>query len=703
MLSDENVVAIIDAHRRQSLGDETSTVSTERADALDHYHGRPYGDEQDGRSQVVSKDLSETIDWIMPAIMKTFFQSGSIVEFSPRGEDDEEKAQQETDYVNHIILNDNDGFLTIHDWVKDALILKNGYIKHWYDESTKTTEEEYEGLSILELAQLQSEYEQEQAEIEILEQDSDIQLVDGQEVELFAIKVRVTRDTSKVCVEAIPTEEIRISKRARKGTQETPFIEHFTVKTRSELIEMGMDEDFVNNLPSRNSDDENDNQKDSRDSIPEESDQLGTSFDRSMDDIDYGEAYIRIDYDQDGVAELRKIITVANRIPPGNEWNEIVDTVAITSVCTKRIPHRHIGESIDDDLEDLQRIKTVLTRQMLDNVFATNNQEWLVNERVHLPDFLESLPGGVKRVMDDLPVTGSAEPVQVRPILDQILPTIDYIDGVKNNRTGINELSTNVDPDVLRDTTKGAYMEGVQRAGQKVEMIIRMIAETGVKELIKRVHELLIKHQDKDRIIKLRGKYVSVNPKEWRDRNDLRVKVGLGTGTEEERRQKLGIMLELQTGIRELGLVGPQQAYNLFDDMADTLGYPTATKYVMDPQGEEYQQLQQAMAQQEPPPNPLAEVEAVRGQFNLQQTELESQVKMLMDQQSADQKAALEELKLQVESANKEADRVSRETIETAKLEIQTLLAGLKEDLGKPGIGAGLQEKTFDPTTGAFV
>jgi hypothetical protein len=704
-LSDSEVLSILDSHRRQSLGDESSELATDRASAMDHYHGRPYGNEQDGRSQVVSKDLADTVGWIMPTIMKAFTQTGNLVDFVPTGEEDEEQAELEADYTNHVIMKDNDGWLMLHDWVKDSILLKNGYVKHWWDESETIREAEYSGLTEIGLAQLFQELEQEGAKVEVLEQESEIVQTDQGPMEVFEVCLKITSKKGRVRIEALPAEEVRISKRARKGTQTSPFTEHFTTKPRTELIEMGMDADWVNELPAKNSDDRNDVQKSARDSIIDESNQTDQTSDRSMDEIEYCEAYVKMDYDKDGKAELRKIITAGGKIPPGKEWNEAIDCVAITSMVTKRVPHRHVGESLDDDLADLQKIKTFLTRQFIDNIASTNNQEYVINELANIPDFLQSLPGGLKRIKTDQPVMGMVMPLPTTPIINQILPAIDYIDTMKDDRTGVNKLSTNVDPDVLKNTTKGAFMEGVSRASQKVEMILRMCAETGVKELALRVHELLIKHQDIPRKLKLSGKYAEVNPTEWRERTDMTVKVGLGTGTEEEKREKLSLVANLQLQLKEMGLIGPKQGYKLFDDMLSTMNIENAEKYAMNPEGDEYKQLQKQLANQPPPINPLAEVEQIKGQFNLQQEQLRAHVKVALDESMAAQKMQIEELRIRMDAANSEADRISRETIESAKLEIQAMLAGLKEDLGKPGIGAGLQEpaKVFDPVTGTFI
>lgn len=701
-LTKTDLVAIIRSHRRDALGVEDGDLSNDRATALDHYHGRPYGDEQDGRSQVVSRDLSETVDWIMPALMKIFLQSGNIAEFTPEGQEDEEVALQESDYTNQVIMKDNPGFLVIHDFCKDALLLKNGYVKHWWDESEKISESEYEGLSEDELVGLMMQLEADGAEVEVKAQDERQELIPGpdgntQAVPVFDVRLRINRKTGRVRIEAAPPEEIRVSKRCRGSLQESDFVEHVTRKTRSDLIEMGMGKNFVYSLPAYN-EGNTDEIEVSRDSVTDESDDfVGTALDRSMDEIAYCEAYLRVDWDDDGIAELRRVVTVADQIPPGAQWNEQVDCVAITGGVPKRVPHRHVGESLDDELNDLQRIKTVLTRQMLDNVYLTNNQQWLVNERVNLPDFMRSLPGGVKRVSGEADVGGAAVAIQTTPILNQILPAIDYIDGVKESRTGINKTTTGLDPDVLKQSTKGAFLENMNRASQKVEMIARMLAETGIKDLVLRVHELLLKHQDKPRTVQLRGKFVSVNPQEWKERTDLTVKVGLGAGNEEEKREKLMLLSGLQDKMDQRGMVGPSQAFNLFGDLSRAMGFDHPEKYIMSPESPEFQQAMQQRSQ--PPPNPLAEVEQIKGQFKMQADRMSLQHKAQMEQMEQmkmQMKMQMEHQhqmhKLRAEMLNGAAERASKEAIEAAKMEIQALIEGIKIDIGKPGVGAGLQE-----------
>lgn len=672
-MTKEDLVAIIRAHRRDSLGVEDGDLSNERATALDHYHGRPYGNEQEGRSQVVSRDLAEAVDWVMPAIMRVFTQSGALGEFDPVGPEDEAMAQQESEYTNQVIMKDNPGFLILHDAIKDTLLLKNGYVKHMWEKSTKISEEELSGLTMDEITMMIDRLEADGAEVEIKGWESREVMIPtprgAQPLEVFDIKLQIKRKKGKVYIEAVPAEEVRVSKRCRGSLQDSPFTEHVTRKTRSDLIEMGMSKDFVYSLPAY---DERDNsqQATSRDSVSDESEWVGsTIIDRSMDEIEYCEAYLKVDWDGDGIAELRKVVTVANRVPPGDEWNEAIDAVPMTGFIAKRMPHRHVGESLDDELADLQEIKTTLMRQLLDNIYLTNNNQWVVNERVNLRDFMESLPGGVKRVSGREPVTGCVEPVIATPIVQQILPVVDYFDGVKEARTGISRASTGLDPDILKQTTKGAFMENLNRASQKVEMITRMLAETGVKELFMQTHALLLKHQDKPRVVQMRGKWVGVNPQEWQERTDLTPNVGLGTGNEEDKRQKLLLLSGLQDKMASMGLVGPAQGYALFEDVAKTMGFDIPEKYAMSPDSPEFQQM---MQNRQPPPNPLVEVELVKGQNSKQAAEIEARYKQQCDQLKAEYDANIKALEIQ--SDERKAELEAQTKIAVANIGAKTSL-----------------------------
>lgn len=711
-LTNEELIKIIQAHRAESLGVEDGELSNDRAIALDRYHGRPYGNEMEGRSAIVSKDLSEAVDWAMPAIMRIFTQSGKVAEFDPVGPEDEQQAEIETAYVNQVIMKDNNGWIVLHDAIKDTLLLKNGYVKHWWEETEKIDEPEYKGLFIQQVQQLLGDLKKGGSEVEITGQEEhQIDTPQGPQL-VYDLELKIKRKQGKVRIEAVPSEEIRISRRCRGSTQDTPFIEHVTRKTRSDLIEMGMKRDFVDGLPAYTLTN-NSTQSYSRDSVSDETQMqgYGHSFnDKSMDEIEYCEAYIKVDWDDDGVAELRKVVTVGNEIPDGEEWNEPIPEVAITGFVAKRVPHRHIGESLYDDMGDLMEIKTTLLRQLFDNIYRTNDNQWAVNERVNLKDFMTSLPGGIKRVEGIEPVNGAFEALNAPSIVGDILPVIDYVDGIKEGRTGITKASSGLDPDLLQNVTKGAYLENQNRSSQKAEMIVRLIAETGVKELVLRVHNLLCRYQDQPRVMRMMGKYQTCNPSEWRERTDLTVKVGLGTGNEEDKQNKLMMISQMQRDmLGPLGLIDAKQGFALFSDIAKTMGFDTPDKYALSPDSPEYQQKKA-----QPQPDPAIQLEQAKQQGAAQLTQMklqaegqhkqaDAQVNMQIEQvkQQATMQVEIEKLKMQAQIEQQkmqmqlEVDR-NRQQVEAEQKQAEMVnmaqLAQLKDQMDRDHKNAELNQ-----------
>lgn len=675
-LTKDELLAIVKGHETQSLGTEEGDLSTQRADSLDRYLGEPYGDEVDGRSTVVSKDLKEAVDWIMPSLIRVYLSTNDFLRFDPVGPEDEQLAEQESDYTNHVIMKENNGFILLHDWFKDALLLKNGYVKYWWDTEEKHSHETYGNLTEEEIVQTYLQLVASGDDIEIVGHSTTTHKDDlGNDIDVYEIKIRRTKKYGCVKVEPVPPEELRISRSTRGNLQKSPFVQHVTKKRRSELIEMGLDKDFVDALPKYGDDDKAAPETRAREQTTDEVGSDESVVDKSMDEIEYKESYLRVDWDADDIAELRKVVVVGNKIPDGDDWNEEVDDIPFAYLTPNRMPHRHVGLSLNDDLEDIARIKTTLWRQLLDNTYLLNNLEWLVNERVNLPDFMTSRPGGIKRVTGKDPVEGAAAAVTKTPILQHVLPVLDYMDGVKENRTGVGRNVMGLDPDTLQKTTEGAARMALQQANAKIEMIARLFGETGIKDLALSVHALLVKHMDKQKIVKLRNKWVPVNPQEWRERTDLTVNVGLGTGSQEEIRSNLMLMSQLQEQAAAGGIVSPRNRYNLSEKISDLLGFKQQGMFFTDPDSPEGKQLADSMKQG----NPLAEVEQVKGQFKLHS-----------EQMAQNFKQAIEQYKLQFEQYKFHLEHA----LEMAKAEIDAAAKGVNADLGQPGIGA--ETKTGD-------
>lgn len=694
--------ALVNRLKHTAIGVADSTLEEERQDAADFYYGRNWRPAPEGRSQFVDRTLMDTVEWAMPQIMGVFASTDEIVRFEPQGAEDEDLAEQETAYVNHTLMRKENGFLTLHDAVKDALIFRNGYIKCSWDTKTRTSIETYANLTEDGLAKLLADYEEEGATVEVIEQEESSVLTEQGEIPAVNVKLRVTTDEGYLCSEAVPPEEILVSEDAKGSISELPFVGHLTTKRRTDLIEMGLPRDFVDNLPTYYIDDE-DSTGGRRDPIIE--DDPEEALDRSMEPVEYLEAYVRVDYNDDGKAELRKVVSVGGKIPPGEEWLEEIDCIPIVYGVPLRMPHRHIGVSMYDLLRDLQEIRSTLYRQLLDNVYLTNNQRPVISDKVKLTDLAVYKPGSPIRVDTDMAdVQGHIQWAAPTPIVQQLIPVLDLMDNVKEQRTGIGRNNTNIDPDVLTNAPDALVARAQSAANAKVEMIVRLLAETLVKDWVRLAHKMLIKYSDRASVFKLRGEYVPIDPREWKERDDLSVSVGLGTGTEEEKQQKLAALAAVMEKAAQVGIVSPENVFNYAEDATKALGFKLATRYFQDPGTPEFQQMQQrrqqaqqqqAQQQMQQQAQMLALTEQIKGEYKNAGDQLKARTDMSKAQMDNVQKMrelVHEDRQQMRELAFKLKELISKGEIDIAKMEVDAFIEGANADVGEPGMGGELKD-----------
>ena len=373
--------SIIESEIDDSIGYvETDTVA-ERQQALEYYLREPYGNEVEGKSQIVTGEVAEVVDGALPQLIRVFTSTDGVVEFQPVNDGDEPFAQQATEYCNWVFYRDNDGFLILHNWFKDALLQKTGVVKAYWDEKIDVTKEKYENLSDDELLMLLSD-----PEVEVVSQETDeTTIVDdftgmSRTNRSHSVKIKKTKKDGKVVVENVPPEEFLISKRART-IQDSPFVAHRRMLTRSELVAMGFSKKVVDSLESGDTL-EFSPDRIARYSQGEQPNSMG-SQDQSMEVVEVYECYIKVDYNNDGIAELRRIVYASNEILEDEEC----DYVPFHSLCPIPIPHKFYGQSLADRALDLQLIKSTVLRQMLDNLYLTNNYRvGAVEGQVNLDD-----------------------------------------------------------------------------------------------------------------------------------------------------------------------------------------------------------------------------------------------------------------------------------------------------------------------------
>ena len=627
-LTEEELVTRIRGEITDSLGYMGDTISQQREKAMSYYYGQPFGNEVEGRSQFVDSTVQDTIEWIKPSLMRVFASGDQMVKFSPHGPEDVKMAEQATDYVNYVFTKDNPGWEILYSWFTDALLSKNGIVKVWWDEYEEWNREEYRGLNEMEFEALlsdpsvevleHSEYEDVQYAAEQVEQapmggvDEQMQVAGTM---LHDVVIQRKDYGGKVKIENVPPSEFLIS-RESKSIQDARFVCHRVMKTLSELREMYPDKDLeVEDLRGA--------AQDMADFSAERLERF--SFDKSAEywdgwgDDTYGEdglrtywlheSFLRTDYDGDGITELRKVCTVGSTVLA----NEEIDSIPFVSITPIKIPHKFFGLSIADLVMDLQLMKSTLMRNLMDNMYNQNFGRYAVLEgQANLDDLLTQRPGGVVRVKSPNAVMPLSTPA-LEPYSFQML---EYLDGVRESRAGVSRMSQGMNENALTSHTTATAVNAVMSAAQsRVELVARNFAETGVKDLMITIYELLHKNQDKKRVVMLRNEWVPVRPDVWRDKYDCTVSVALGSGNKDQQMMHLSQMLQFAGEAMKGGLpiVNAQNMYNLGATLIKAMGFQNVDDYLTNPS---------MMGPQQPkPPSPEQQIE--QQELQLKQKELE--------------------------------------------------------------------------------
>src|SRR6056300_220592 len=605
-MDDYQLNSIVTAEIRDSLNHFDSECSAERIRALDFYMGEPLGNEIEGRSQVISTDVAAVIEQIMPHLMRVFTANDQYVRFAARTAEDVERADQITDYVNYVINHDNEGYKVLYNWFKDALLFRLGVVKYYWEEKEDVTEEEYEDLSEMELTALMANPDYEI--VGTISEQATAYMVDemtGEEVPInssFSVKVRVKRTSGKIKVMNIPPEEFLVNRRT-VDLDDAHFVAHRTSMTVSDLVAMGYDREVVERHAGTGSDVDLDEERSVRYQDLEANTGIDAA-DPTLAEVVYYECYMKVDYDDDGIAELRRIVAIGEG---GTEIlsNEPYDHIAFAVVSPILMPHRLIGRSIYDMTEDLQVIKSTLMRQYLDSVYtSTLPRIAAVEGMVNFDDLLDGTAGGIIRVRQQ----GMIQPIQGNPVGNEIQPLLGYLDQVKEQRTGMSKASQGLDANALQSTTASAISATVRGAQVKLESYARTMAECGVKQLFKGILHLVTKHDNKARIVRLRNNFVPIDPAEWHSEFDVIVQVGLGTADDEQKIAFLHAIAAKQEQILQtLGTNNPvvslSQYVSTLRSIAEIGGFKDADQFFNNPQ-QIQQQMQ--MMQQQPQQDPNA-------------------------------------------------------------------------------------------------
>lgn len=582
-MTDDELMSIVRDEMAQAVGWTETTAELRRSRLLRRYLGEKYGNEQDGYSQVVSRDVYEVVEWALPQLVETFLAGDQVARFDPVGPEDEEEAQQQTDVANLCFLKENNGFLVLSTAIKDALIQEIGVV-HWYWEQPQRVEYEfYEGLT------------DEQVTMN-LSNDSDLEIVAAVPSQfvmgLWDVEVRRTFGSGKLCIEAIPPEEFAYAQDAR-SVDDARFVARQRTITASEMVDMGYDPELVEQLSGYGEAERTDGHL-ARSERDEAGSSLNTRNNRrdAEREIDLAEIWIRVDFDGDGISELRKVVAAGSR---GNLTRLISHEPAARKpfavASPIQMPHRLAGISIAETVEDIAEIRTTILRSYLNGLYLAQRPRTIVlGDAISGPyadtdQLMSVVPGGI--VTEYQP--GAIRQFNEIDITPQSIAGLELMKGMREERTGITRTWQGVEaPNALNDTAHGMQMLS-NAAGKRLAYIARNIAELMVKPLFTGIAAEIKQHQRVPKVIRLRGEWHTVDPTEWRNNYDATVEVGLGYGDRDQAlfgaQQIAALQEKLAAYPLTADMVTRDGIWESLNEICKQVGFKNAERFFQNPVG----------------------------------------------------------------------------------------------------------------------
>lgn len=689
-LKSEIARRLVDANDDENQGN--------KSDLLKRYLGEPYGDEVEGRSAFVDTAAQDAVEAILPEVMDVFTSAPDIVEFEPVGLEDEGAALQETQAVSHMFWQKNNGFLTLYTWMKESMIQQNAYVWRGWVEVKKSEIEEYEGLSLEEYDQILADLEGKEYEIEdqsglaVVEDEATGEQITIPDLEAedegIDLRIRITRNEKEYKIEPFPQEDFFVSKRwSSINLDGAPcYGRRHRDKTKDDWLAFGFSKASVELLTSPSDEEETATRHHTNDTDDTESQEEA---------LELYEAYFNIDTDENGSNSLLRVWCSEDgktimEWENGDQAADEVATSPISALTPYIMPHRHTGQSVVEKVDDIARVKTVLMRQMLDNIYLTNYPRPVYNsdeeDESILDDLMNPAPGA--------PI-GSRNGIEWQappPVFGAVMPLLEKFDSLQEQRTGATRYNQGLDADTLNKTMGGMAM--IMGASQKkAKLVARTFAETGLRDLFLGIHADLRRGPMKDLVIKLKGQWTTVNPRTWKNRTDMVVNVGMGKGDREENRAAMMLTAQIQEKLISAGsrMVDESKIFQTLADTLKTYGIDGAEKYFHDPS-----RLGPPPPPQPEPPNPIM-ISAQAQAQKVQADSMRDQARLQADERERDRQ---HEIKMK-ELSLREIELTNRIQNERETLQLKEKEAVLKDDLERDKLAVtGAPAVPYDQVTG---
>lgn len=610
------LAAILEKELRQALGSPGTEISQIRLRNLQYYKAEAVGElaapDIPDRSSIVASDVADTVNWMLPSLLRPFATSQEAMECEAKSPQYAQKAKLASEYLRHLFWKRNRGFNVLHSWFKDALVQKVGFTKVFWEEYEEDVEENYSGLLPEQLQELLAD-----DEVEPVEQESQSVLIEGQPIELWDVKVKRTKKKGACRVLGCPPEEMRLHPRSRYGEPLT-FIAQQFYRTRQDLEADGYDLESVEAEDGWN-----------METIERADSQTPWFFDQSDGEMQRflcSECYIKLDQDDDGVPEWRKVFMVGQTIMD----DEKVDDHPFVYFCPSPMPHVFFGECPADHALMPQRLRTSLLRATMDNVYlSVNKRMGVVEGQVNLDDLVNNRPGGIVRMKNK----DALLPIEQGGLDQSAWNLVEWAEQWREQRTGFTRYSQGLSPDALNPTATGVSII-TEKADQRMELTARVAAETAVRVLFEKMLKCVCRYQQKADQVELLGEWLDIDPREWVDAFHIHINVGLGTGSKDKKTQVLQAIYQMQAPLVQGGAIPPQAAIMAARAFAESAGIAAPEQYFPD-------QIQH-------PPQPNPEMMKLQQQGQMKQAEMQQE--MALDEARRQHEMQVEQARMQTQA-----------------------------------------------------
>jgi hypothetical protein len=626
-LSDNSIVTLVDQQVGNSVGYADSELSTERAKIIDYYNGTLPKPAHDGNSKYVSLDVYDAVESLKAALLETFSAGTRTVKFAPQNEDDVELAKMCTEYTDYVVHRQNDMFNVMATAIHDALIARAGVVKVFWENSAETDYEEFEDITETELDMLLA-----QDNVELVESTTD-------DIGLTSGTIGIERDTSQVVIENVAPEEFLIESQA-KSLEDVTFCAHRTKKTLSELRLEGYSEKLIDKIG-----DHTDVDFETDPEVLARFDNIGNFRNGSSDHQDQVrsvmvyEAYILLDVEGTGIAELYKVIKAGNVLLE----KEKVNRKHFVTFVPLPTPHSFYGNNFADKVVATQNARTVLTRSILDHAMITNNPRYTVvkgglsNPR----ELIDNRLGGIVNTTRP----DAISPMLQAPLNPFIFQTIKMLDEDMEDTTGVSKMSQGLNKDAISKQNSAAMVEQLATMSQQRQKIIaRNFASQFMKPLFHMVYNLVCENEMQEKMVELSGSYVVCDPRKWKEKRDVQIELHLGYGEQEKEATKYLNMHTLLTNDPNLAAMYQQpNQYELAKKIMELSGVKEVSNYLTNPENIEPPQ---------PDPNVEMQMQMAQKQLELQERQTAiAEMKAQVDSQISQMKIELEKAKIENQHA----------------------------------------------------